>query len=65
MVKSISGRNLLRGKMKLNGKNYDIIKLGVRFRVIDARTDRSIGTRGFRDFDEIRKEYPTAVISRV
>jgi hypothetical protein len=51
------------GTMKWCGRTYDIIRFGSRHRIVNRETDRSEDVRGYRDFKDIRKNYPDAVVS--
>ena len=39
----------------------DVIKFGNRLRIICKHNDRSFSKKGYRDLNEIRREYPGAV----
>ena len=64
MPKMIS-HSAIKGEMLKDGKSYDIIRVGVRLRIIDRETDHSYDKKGYNDLDEIRKAFPNAYVSEV
>lgn len=63
-MKSIKkGSITVKGTMQYLGRTYDIIRFGVRLRIVDQRTDRSLDAKGYFDANEIREAYPDAYVS--
>lgn len=64
MIRQIQkGSVSIAGTMEYLGKTYDIIRFGVRLRIVDQRTDRSLDSKGYFDTQEIRRAYPEAYVN--
>jgi len=54
---------MVKATMKYEGNTYDIIQFGVRLRVIDRMTDRSLDSKGYISLTDIRFAYPGSQIT--
>jgi len=63
MKGGISRGAMVKATMKYEGNTYDIIQFGVRLRVIDRMTDRSLDSKGYISLTDIRFAYPGSQIT--
>jgi len=44
-----------------DGRKLEVLQVGTRLRILDPETDHSVGSKAYKSWDELRRDWPGAV----